>query len=143
MHACSSKLNFIHFADDTTLFIRGPNPDELCNVIIEELKLIDLWLGSNRLSLNIDKTAFMVHSNKDKSSLVPIRIRNIPINPVNTTKFLGVYRDDKFNLKCLINHVCCKLSQACGILRRLSAVIHHHALKKMYSRWYTHILYIV
>jgi endonuclease/exonuclease/phosphatase family metal-dependent hydrolase len=144
MHACSSKLNFIHFADDTTLFMRGPNLSDLCSEINEELKLIDLWLCSNRLSLNIDKTASMVHTNKDKSSLIPLQIRGKPINLVNTTKFLGVYVDDKFNFKDHINQVCNKLSRSCGILSRLSEIIPIHALRKIYlSLVYPYLVYCV
>ena len=60
MHRTSDKLNFIHFADDTTIYRSGPDLATLCNEITEELTRVDDWLKANRLSLNIDKTNFMI-----------------------------------------------------------------------------------
>ena len=58
MHRTSDKLNFIHFADDTTVYMSGKDLKALC----EELNKVDEWLKANRLSLNIDKIYFMMDS---------------------------------------------------------------------------------
>ena len=50
----------ILFADDTNLFCNEPNLDELIEKINEELKLIYKWVNVNKLSLNIEKTNFML-----------------------------------------------------------------------------------
>ena len=54
----------ILFADDTNLFCNGPNLDELIEKINEELKLIYKWVNVNKLSLNIEKTNFMLFTPK-------------------------------------------------------------------------------
>ena len=68
----SSKLQFIHFADDTTVFMSGDNLGELCREVSEKLEKVNGWLNDNRLSLNVHKTSFMLlaHSSTD----------HIPIN---------------------------------------------------------------
>ena len=56
----SSILFSILFADDTTLFYSSKNLQELSDVINNELSMMMEWLNANRLSLNIDKTNFMI-----------------------------------------------------------------------------------
>ncbi len=56
MHFCSD-LDFIHFADDSTVFKVGDSVEGLCVQVNEELDKIDKWLCANRLSLNVSKSA--------------------------------------------------------------------------------------
>ena len=56
MHKSSDKLEFIHFADDTTVFMSGSDFQALCGDISYELGKVWEWLKANRLSLNIKKT---------------------------------------------------------------------------------------
>ena len=64
----SSKiLNFILFADDTNLFLSGENIHTLNNAINHELKNVTTWLASNKLSLNLNKTHFMVFKPKKEN----------------------------------------------------------------------------
>ena len=62
LHRTSDKLNFIHFADDTTVYMSGRDLTVLCREVCEELNAIDDWPKANRLSLNTDKTYFMIHT---------------------------------------------------------------------------------
>ena len=63
MHKASS-LQCIHYADDTTLFSKGNNLDDLTDFTNTELVKIDKWVCANKLSLNINKTAFSICSTK-------------------------------------------------------------------------------
>ena len=91
MHRSSKKLKFIHFADDTTVYRSGCNLSELCNDVCLGLNDIDEWLKVNRLSLNVDKTYFMIHThcnfNVDECK---IEMRGKRLNYVKCTKFLGL-----------------------------------------------------
>ena len=50
----ASELLFsILFADDTSVFIEGTNYDKMIDILNTELKRIDIWLKSNKLSINI------------------------------------------------------------------------------------------
>ena len=49
----SELLFFILFADDTSVFIEGTNYDKIIDILNTELKRIDIWLKSNKLSINI------------------------------------------------------------------------------------------
>ena len=49
-----------HFADDTNLLCSGADEKILKKKMNEDLRLIYIWLCANRLSLNVDKTEFVV-----------------------------------------------------------------------------------
>ena len=62
------------------------------------VKKVDDWLQANRLSLNIDKTCYMIHTHRpfdvDDCTVV---IRNRPLQYVKMTKFLGMTLENRFN----------------------------------------------
>ena len=56
----SEVLQLFLFADDTNIYYEAELPEKLELVINKELKKLQTWLVVNRLSLNIDKTNFIV-----------------------------------------------------------------------------------
>ena len=54
----------IFFADDSNLFINGKDASKIELELNEELSNIASWLKINKLSLNVDKTQFMIFSRK-------------------------------------------------------------------------------
>ena len=56
----SSDLYSILFADDTNVFVTGDNLQSITAKMNDGLNNIVDWLCANRLSLNINKTKFMV-----------------------------------------------------------------------------------
>lgn len=133
MHRCSSNLSFIHFADDTTIFVRGDNLVAVTDSLNSELNSVDEWLKMNKLSLNISKSSFMIFSNLDTSSSAVIKIRGTDLIRVSRAKFLGMSLDDKLNFRDHIDSVCNKVSKSCGVIRRLSFFVPCHVLKLLYS----------
>ena len=64
MHRSSDQLRFVHFADDTTVFTSDSDNNNVHAPVNRELVLVDIWLKTNRLSLNISKTSYMITSNQ-------------------------------------------------------------------------------
>ena len=60
----SKLLYIILFADDTNFFYLAINIDDVTNVVNNELKQLDLWFRANKLSLNVNKTNFIMFNNK-------------------------------------------------------------------------------
>ena len=56
INAASCKLSFTLFADDTNIFNKNSNLQQLIRSTNEELSKLSLWFKANRLSLNITKT---------------------------------------------------------------------------------------
>ena len=128
------ELYTIMYADDSNLFNEGPDLHVLEFKMNESLKDISLWLKVNKLSLNIDKTHFLIFKNRRKLiDYEPIiMIDSKVINRVYSTKFLGVYVDDSLTWKCHIDHVCKKISKGIGILTKARKYLNKRTLQQLY-----------
>ena len=63
----SNKLYYVLFADDTNDFISGNNLRKLINTLRIELYKLYAWLQSNKLTLNLLETYYIVfHRAKHK-----------------------------------------------------------------------------
>ena len=114
MHRCSDRLSFVHFADDTTVFMSGDYIEELCLDISEELGNVSELLRSNRLSLNIDKTSFILFTHAHiERNYVSVSVGNHIIDQVNI-RFLGIQLDSRLNFNEQVNKLCKKLARVVG-----------------------------
>ena len=104
-----------------------------------ELPKIVMWLEVNRLSLNIKKTHFMIfatgnHSiHKYNEIYQDIKINNIPIDRVHSTKFLAVYIDSKLNWSEHIKYIRGKLSKSIGIICKARTLLNRSTLVTLYN----------
>ena len=75
----------ILFADDTTVYHSSPNLRELIGLIEEDLVTLSDWFCANKLSLNANKTNFLVVSPKAKiiSNEMTIKLGDQIIQRVN------------------------------------------------------------
>ena len=117
MHRCSDKLTFLHFADDTTVYMSGSHLERLCVDASEELFKVNEWLKANRLSLNVDKSTFMLFTHTQvRHDDIQIRIGNRTINQVKSIIFLGIHIDNRLCFNDHITNLAKKLSQTIGIM---------------------------
>ena len=83
------------------MFVTGKNCDTLIDTINTEMAKVIEWLRSNKLSLNIKKTHYMIFKrNRGQLKLdSEVIINGIKIDKVKVTKILGVMFDEhlKFN----------------------------------------------
>ena len=123
----------ILFTDDTNLFCTGPNLHDIVCQINQEIKIIYSWVKANKLSLNIDKTNFMLFTPKRFSRVMDVLlIDGKRIMEVNETKFLGVIIDNKLNWKPHIRYVGTKVAKGIGIILKARKVFNHETLSTLY-----------
>ena len=132
MSSSSSILNFVHFADDTTVTISRDRRVDLERDVNSEMEKVYSWLCVNRLSLNIAKTCYMVVSDRFDSNISDIYVAGNAINRVNECKFLGVVIDKNLSFMPHVDALCKKISRSIGLLGRLSNVLPFSAKKSMY-----------
>ena len=70
----SSIAKLVLFADDTNLFFSGRDPVHLNNLVNEEIPKFSQWLMANKLTLNVDKTKFMIFKPRQKRASVKFRV---------------------------------------------------------------------
>ena len=131
----SSLLYPILFADDTNLLISGTNYDDVITVLNPELNQLSQWFQSNKLSLNVAKTNFMLFGSKRKRilSVKPIMINGKIIERVSETKFLGIVIDEGLNWKNHADYIATKISKNIGVLNRVKHILNRGTLKILYS----------
>ena len=143
----SSSLQCIHNADDTTLFSKGNNLDDLIDLTNNELVKIDKWyiiihVCANELSLNINKTAFSICSTKVVTDVCRVKIRNKEINQVKIFKFLGITIDSYLSFSSHYQNVCNKTSRSSSVLSKLAYYVPQAILRKLYQTMiYPHLNY--
>ena len=117
MHGSSNQMNFVHFPDDTSLFASDSDINNVHASVNRELVEVDNWLKTNRLSLNVRKTSYMIISNQKNA--LNIKIRESILTKVSTVKFCGVRLDENLTFKDHVNKVTSNISKSVGIIGRL------------------------
>ena len=87
-------------------FCTGTDLKENIRLVNEEISEIYAWVNANILSLNIDKTNFMLFTPKNVSHCIDDIVMNqIKIQKVKETKFLGVIIDNKLKLSTHVMYI--------------------------------------
>ena len=98
----------------------------------------------NELTINYDKTKFMIFTQKKHFNDCKINIDNHKIEPVKQMKYLGIVFDDKLTWKSHIQHICTKFSKGSWALLKLRYYVHISMLKTVYySLIYSHIQHCI
>ncbi len=83
------------FADDTSISYAANSMDELQSVVNSELENLHKWLNTNKLSLNIAETEFMIIGSRQRISAmddrIAVEINDCEVEKVDSVKSLGVY----------------------------------------------------
>jgi hypothetical protein len=85
------------FADDTNISTNGKTNDELQERINVDLENVHQWLLANKLTLNKDKTEYMIIGSRRISNLLTdpkIELGESVIKRVHKSKTLGVIIDE-------------------------------------------------
>ena len=101
----SNYFTFTLFVDDTTIVSAHNDIDILFSQTNIELTKLYNWFCLNKLSLNMDKTSYILFSNKEDDPKNTINIDNINIKRVLCKKNLGVAIDHKHSWKTEIADV--------------------------------------
>ncbi len=110
-----------HFADDTNLLCSDKDPAKLRLKMNVDLKLIFEWLCSNRLSLNVSKTEFIIFKppKKQVPQRITLKLNGTTLYESPKIKYLGIIMDDKLTWKYHITELCKKVSKSIGIIYKM------------------------
>ena len=114
----SELLYTIMYADDTSVIMSCTDLESLIQSVNSELCLLNTWLKANTLSLNVNKTYYLVfHRARIKvDNANSIRMNDSIINNLSHLKYLGVIIDSKLNWIPHITYVRNKISKEIGIM---------------------------
>ena len=124
----------ILYADDTCVLISVNNLNNLIDKLNTELISVNSWFKANKLSLNTNKSFFMIfHRSRIKPNVInEVVIDNHELTKVNSAKYLGVIIDHKLNWIEHISHVKSKISKDIGIMYKARQFLTKKALLVLY-----------
>ena len=147
LNKVSSLFKLICFADDSTLIVSlcfSTNACNLCRnlnifsneILNQELEKIYNWFCLNKLSINPDKTKFMLFKNKQRqipiSSIPNLTLNNKTLERVDNFLYLGIYLDQDLSWDSHINYIANKISKNISIMHRLKYTVPKNILKTLY-----------
>ena len=121
------------FADDTTVFASDSDINGVHATVNRELVGVDNWLNTNRLSLNVSKTSYMIISNQKNA--LDIKLQEKILTKISTNSL--VLRSMKILLLRTFN-----ISKSVGVMRSLHCQLPANVMVKLYySLVYSHLTY--
>ena len=126
------------FADDTSLTATGKDLDVLLQRINSELPAIMNgyeWLCSNRLTLNLSKTKYLVFQPRKKinSNLYPpLKLADQYLEQSYSVKYLGLIIDCFLSWHQHIYHISSKISKSVNIIAKLKPHVTSQSLISIY-----------
>ena len=117
----SKKLTFYLFADDTNIYYECKDLHNLNKTVNKELKLVKKWLDANKLSLNIDKTNYIIFysSSVHFPPCSDIEIGKKYVKRVKFVKFLGLLMDEHLSWKFHLGELSKNLARTCGMFFKI------------------------
>src|SRR6218665_2615522 len=111
---------------NTSILASHKSYDQLFSMVNLELGYVNNWFRANKLSLNVMKTNYILFTSRRKQ--IPptkgiLKISDVPIPVVSTTKFLGVYLDRYLTWNYHTDQIASKVAKNIGILSRMSYLL--------------------
>ena len=136
----SNVLEFVLFADDTTITYSHSDVMSKFDMINSELQEVTNWFKANKLSVNASKTNYMLLGTNHKLSRLDesasIILDNTTLKRVNNTKFLGVTIDENLNWTNHIETISKHISRGWELSTNLSILYLKVCYILCIVRWY-------
>ena len=127
------------------IYISGSDINALFDVLNIELAALLEWLNANRLTLNVDKTFYMLfHRKRIKTDNLKLTIGQGTLKQPFQCKYLGLLIDNKLNWAAHVAHVKSKISKCVGILMKARPCLTRKCLLDLYYSFvYPYLIYCV
>jgi hypothetical protein len=129
------------FADDTNLLYANKNLKSLEKVVNKELMAVCEWLNANKLTLNLNKSIYVIFRSYQKKLNFQVSIKMFNNNTNKLTeieykefiKYLGVIIDSSLTWKYHVDNIASKISKSIGIITRLRHFVPLSTLLSIYQ----------
>ena len=135
MRAVSSSA--LMYADDSSLTLSAYDPTTLEEKLNKDLDEVHKWLKSNKLTLNVKKTKYMIigshyrlrHLNGDLN----VTVNSQQLTRVTNYRYLGIEVDEALGGQSQVDIICTKVSAGIGALKHIRSLVPRQTLLRMYE----------
>ena len=137
-----SEVDSVQFADDTTILFGHRNEIYLQYCIERELNTLSDWFKANKLTLNVDKSVFLLFNGTGCKRIDHLQLGDKIVKRVSNTKFLGTWVDDQLNWNTHMIKLIGKMKCGLGMLQRSKDLLSRRAKKLLYfGQVHSHLCY--
>ena len=137
LQECELSLSPLMFADDTSLTLSAYDSTTLEEKLNKDLEEVQKWLESNKLTLNVKKTKYMIigshyrlrHLNGDLN----VTVNGQRLTRATNYRYLGMEVDEALGWQPHVDAVCKKVSAGIGAIKRIRSLVPRQTLLKMYD----------
>lgn len=138
------KGELVLYADDAVFMYSCNSPTELHEAMLHDLLLLQKWLIVNLLTLNVQKTQYMLCGRAITLEDFAISLSGQEIERVTEFKYLGLHLDNRLRFDKHIQHVRKTISPLAGMLWRCRQYIPEDKKKQLYFAYiYSHMSYMM
>ena len=94
----SSIAKFILYADDANIIVTANTIEEVYNQVVSLIDALEYWVHCNGITLNLNKTTYIIFSRSKVALPCPLNISQTPIERKTETRFLGLIVDESLKL---------------------------------------------
>ena len=121
------------YADDTLLICKDGNPDKVTEKAQKALQRVYNWCQANKLTINVDKTKYMIVRYMKVQHEPELKIKQMKINTVRHYEYLGMTLDDKLTMNDYLDVISKKTNAKIGILSRIRRFISEKTAVRVYK----------
>ena len=138
------KTETYHFADNTYLLHFSNSIKSLNRKVNIDLKNLNLWLAANKISLNTDKTEFIIFKHKSSKPYLDLKLKicRRRLQPSKFIKYHGIYIDENLCWNKYLTELSKILWRANGALLKIRHFIPTSLLISIYyANFSSHLQY--
>ena len=90
MFFCELSSSALIYADDTSLTLSAYDPTTLEEKLNKDLEVVQKWLKSNKLTLNVKKTKYMVIGSHYRLRHLNVTVNGQQLTRANNYRYLGI-----------------------------------------------------
>ena len=127
------------FANDTQITTSNSDISVILENLNADLLNVSTWMSANKLTLNNNKTEFMVIGSNRRLSQGQVEqepsicVGDVEIKKVNVAKSLGLMIDDTLSWSAQIDKITKKVNSGLSIIRKLRDIVDYNTLIIIYK----------
>ena len=135
LHRCVNQALTRLFADDTNMILSNKDPVILKRQSLLQTKNLIKWCESNKLTINWDKTHYLLFHSKNKRINIDFSSLSVDGNIIKrqfSTKYLGLHVDEMFSWKKHTDHIYKSLLRFYGIFNQVKCSVNKKIIRQLY-----------
>ena len=121
------------YADDMLVTAQNINCEEMNKELQCKMNSVMSWCTDNKITINREKTKFMLVSSKTSTHIPILNIGNEPMKNVTHYEYLGMILDNKLNMSQQLDSMYKKANIRLGILCKIRRLITESTASRIYK----------